>query len=194
MWLPKDERRLLSGFYQLIGEIGKDRPYHESNLMPLLGRHPNFDEVTEYGKSSSTSVGLKTKEDLEALKSGIKPAIEQKARVEKANKMLVARGMITIRPHQHEYGVILIGLTLEGYDLGRRYRSRLERSGLWFERHRNHWVWLLVSFVGGILGTLLTQWLTPSPPALRDVVDHATRQPTTHLSPTAPVAARTELD
>jgi hypothetical protein len=194
MWLPTDERRLLSGFYKLIGEVGKDRPYHESDLMPLLDRHPKFDEVTEYGKSSSTSEGLMTKDDLESLKKGIKVAIEQKTRVERANKMLAARGLVTLRPHQHEHGVILIGLTLEGYDLGRRYRSFWARTGLWFEQIRKHWISVLASFVFGIIGTLLTQRLAPSPPSPRDVVDHSTRQPTTHLSPTVPVVGQTDSD
>jgi len=33
-------------------------------------------------------------------------------------------------------------------------------SDLWFEAHRNHWIWLIVSFAGGVVGGLLVNWLS----------------------------------
>jgi hypothetical protein len=48
--------------------------------------------------------------------------------------------------------VVLITLTVEGYDLGRKYARFLTRSGEWFEEYRNHWLWLIVAFFGGAIG------------------------------------------
>jgi hypothetical protein len=36
MWLPKDERRLLSGYYRLVGEVAAKKTYCVSALRPLL--------------------------------------------------------------------------------------------------------------------------------------------------------------
>ena len=56
-----------------------------------------------------------------------------------------------------------VGITLfqQGYDLGRKYNSSwLVWSGLWFEEYRNHWFWLIISFLGGIIGALVVNWLS----------------------------------
>jgi hypothetical protein len=55
--------------------------------------------------------------------------------------------------HEHDPSVVLIGLTVTGYDLGRKYARFLTRSGLWFEEYRNHWLWLIAAFIGGAIST-----------------------------------------
>lgn len=44
--------------------------------------------------------------------------------------------------------------------LGRKCNSWFDRSGLWFRGYKDHWVWLVVSFLGGVLSTLVVQSLS----------------------------------
>jgi len=59
-----------------------------------------------------------------------------------------------------EEHVFKINLTLKGLDLGRKYDSFWIRSGLRFKEYKDHWIWLIVSFLGGIIGGLLISWLS----------------------------------
>jgi hypothetical protein len=60
--------------------------------------------------------------------------------------------MIVLDHHESELQVDIITLTVDGYDLGRKYAKWFTRSGLWFEEYRNHWLWLIVAFFGGVAG------------------------------------------
>ena len=86
--------------------------------------------------------------------------IEGALRVEKANAVLHERGLIEVTPHQVAKFVCVVKLTIKGYDLGWRYSRWFSRTGLWFAEYRNHWLWLIVSFLGGVLGALVVHWLT----------------------------------
>jgi hypothetical protein len=79
-------------------------------------------------------------------------------RVRIANTSLDKRGMIILMPPRGD-GVDL-ELTLTGYDLGRKYNSWLIRTGLWFAEYKDHWFWLILSFLGGIIGALIVNWLS----------------------------------
>ena len=63
--------------------------------------------------------------------------------------------LIVLEHHEQERDVVLIALTVDGYDLGRKYAGFLTRSGLWFEEYRDHWLWLVIAFFGGVIGTKL---------------------------------------
>jgi len=53
-----------------------------------------------------------------------------------------------------------VSLNIEGYDLGRKYCSSWLFIKLWYAEYiKNHPICLIVSFVSGILITLLSQWL-----------------------------------
>jgi hypothetical protein len=80
-------------------------------------------------------------------------------RVRNANTHLAARELIQTTNHQHEPGVIVVSLTIAGYDLGRRYASPWVRTGLWFAEYKDHWIWLILGFVGGIIGALTVKIL-----------------------------------
>jgi len=155
MWLPKDERRLLAGYYKLIGEVKESKGYHEGNLVHLLDRRPDLARVHEYGRPGGSADSEDEYSDIEAFKSAIKRQGALQSRVSKANAALVAREMIALGEHQHEQSVVFVGLTITGYDLGRRYTSFWNGSGLWFEEYRNHWVWWIMSFLGGFAAALL---------------------------------------
>lgn len=55
-----------------------------------------------------------------------------------------------------------VGITLsqQGHDLGQKYNSWWSRSNLWYAEHvKNHWIWLFVCFIGGVLIAQLINWL-----------------------------------
>jgi hypothetical protein len=54
-----------------------------------------------------------------------------------------------------------ITLTIAGYDLGRKYNDHWwVWSHLWFTEYKDHWFWLILSFLGGIVGALIVNWLS----------------------------------
>ena len=75
-----------------------------------------------------------------------------------AKDVLKNRGLIDIQTDNLERTII--SLTIEGYDLGSKYNSWWIRSGLWFTEYKHHWIWLIVSFLGGIFGALIVSWLS----------------------------------
>ncbi len=77
-----------------------------------------------------------------------------------ANAILKDRELIHFEHEQEDLSRFKISLTLKGYDLGRKYSSWWTRSGLCFAEYRHHWIWLIVSFLGGIIGALLVNWLS----------------------------------
>jgi len=160
MWLAKDERRMLEGYVSLVGEIDRETWFHEGNLIPTLdqGINSTKEQIPKYGEGTGHG-------DLPI--AGSAPAESMRAylrdlgRVEVANNRLQARGLIKIKPHQTETNVVGVTLTLPGFDLGRRYGAGFwEYSALWFEAYRHHWIWLIVGFLGGIIGGVVGNWLS----------------------------------
>lgn len=156
MWLPKDERRLLAGYYTLIGEISTKKVYRLRDLARLLRFRGHRARVPEYGESETSSANS---DDLESMKRKIAQYSDFSNRINKANSLLAARELVTVTPHQHETSVVVIGLSVDGYDLGRRFANTLESSGLWFQEYRNHWIWLIVACFGGAVLTKLPDLL-----------------------------------
>ncbi len=145
MLLPKDERRLLAGYYTLIGAVGTEKVWHLSDLAPLLRFHGHRRPVPEYGESEGSTGNCG---DLESTKREIVRYIDACDRIKKANSLLTARGLITCTPQQQEIDVFVIGLSVDGYDLGRQYSHWLSPTGLWFSEYRNHWSSLILAFFG----------------------------------------------
>ena len=155
MWLPKNERQLLQGYYVTIGEIGREEEFTSEKLLYFI--------------KSSASPNLPpqgTKEYIEKYKDWLK----EWNRVLIAIKLLEERGLIIsshdpdifIRTYR-ETGLnsrLTFSLTLKGYDLGRKYNSWFSRTGLWFAEYKDHWFWLLIGFLGGIIGALIVNWLS----------------------------------
>jgi hypothetical protein len=79
-------------------------------------------------------------------------------RVKIASKTLQQRNLIAFLNDQSD--ALRVQLSLEGYDLGRKYANWFDRSGFWFAEYKNHWIWVIVSFFGGVLGALLVNWLS----------------------------------
>ncbi len=155
MWLPKDERRLLTAYYSLIGDIQEQRVYRIPDLCRLFEWRFDPASIREYGESPSDDAN--DTDDIEKMKQGIKRLIARMSRIKKANRLLTERGLVTVQNHQTEHDVIVVALTVDGYDLGRRLSRWFERTGLCFQEYRNHWVWLVVAFLGGIVGSLVIE-------------------------------------
>jgi hypothetical protein len=96
-------------------------------------------------------------EGLEKLKKSIPGYFEIIA----VNTVLRERGLIESRGNtDYTSAPTQVSLTISGYDLGRKYNSWCTRSGLWFAEYKDHWFWLVLSFLGGIIGALVVNWLS----------------------------------
>jgi len=133
MWLPKDERKLLELYYKKIGEPEKMEFIEENNLIKTI--FPKCD--TQHQKSSNN----------------YKKWLEGKSRVATANKVLSERKFIKYREAGSS---IELSLSIEGYDLGRKYSSKLHTFLLLCNEYK---VWiilvgLIISFVGVLIAIL----------------------------------------
>jgi len=162
MWLPKDERRLLEGYYVKIGEPGKEKWFEVPSWIPVIESlrvKRSARGVKGYGQSdqkASEHDKLDPKDPAKSMREWIK----RTSRVHIANAALQARKLIGLHDHQSQAEVKGISLTIEGYDLGRKYSSWWTWSGEGFAEYKNHWIWLIVSFAGGIIVALLVNWLS----------------------------------
>jgi hypothetical protein len=156
MWLPKDERRLLAGYHCAIGDVDTSKPYRLGDLRRLLAWGGHRVHLPEYGAPGTPS---EESDDPSAMKEAIHKYIEETNRLRKANKLLAARDLISECSHEHETNVVIVSLTVSGYDLGRRYAGFFERSGLWFQEYRVHWMWLVLAFFGGAIGVKLIDFV-----------------------------------
>ena len=163
MWLPTDERRLLAGYFTHIGEVGKTKSYKTRELRKLLARTcPR--KLWEYcDNDSPPDSSYETSESDADL---VKRYFAETKRLELANKHLDERKLITLSKHESDE-VYSITLTIEGYDLGRKYASFWTRSGEWFQEYQSHWFWLILGAIGGVLISKgidwLFAWLTTKP-------------------------------
>jgi hypothetical protein len=179
MWLPSDERRLLLGYYVNMFNIDDrnvcrylDNPkWFEMPdwfcvlevprcipiLTPWLVKQRAL-KVKPYGDGNKTS----TKEDksLKETQKELKTHIKLERRLRISNDGLGKRKLITIKPHQHCSDVAGLALTIDGYDLARKYSCWWTRTGLWFAEYKDHWFWLILSFLGGVVGASIVNWLS----------------------------------
>lgn len=134
MWLRKDERRLLAGYFHNRHMPGTgeeaERWYSVNDLRPLL-RNPK----TKIPESHDVDPQL----DYNLLETN---------RIKLANNHLADRKLITLKPHETQDSVG-IELTTAGDDLGRRYSHWFTWSDELFQEYRDHWLWLIFTFVCG---------------------------------------------
>ena len=157
MWLPKDERRLLKGYFTLVGDIEKFHVYEEADLVRLLSWKSKPELIKEYGKSGSFSQDNNTDDsfDIDAFKADVQQTIRGIERVKKANRLLESRELVKTKRHNSLEDVVLVSLTTKGLDLGRSYNNLLLWSGLWFGAYKKHW---LIASVLALLAVLVA-WL-----------------------------------
>jgi hypothetical protein len=133
MWLPKDERKLLALYFRVIGKP---------------------DERVTFSNSDEDSDKF---EKTLGWKGGQEGSRSYVQRVRHAEEMLEKRGLLDVL--EREIWEKTVSLSVQGYDLGRKYSPWWIRTGLWFAEYKHHWFWLIVSFLSGIIATLLGQLL-----------------------------------
>jgi len=176
MWLPEDERKMLTIYYLTISESLKkvdSSPtaviwYSTSNLARVFEAE-NYKEVSrglkdDYHKAVETTYGENSDApnsqwDKEKAEKDIKQLLVSIARIDAANAALVERNLIKVQPHNGVEERFGVSLTIQGYDLGRQYNSRWDTIGLWCAAKEHQWLWYLITLVIGFLGGLLLQLL-----------------------------------
>jgi hypothetical protein len=160
MWLPKDERRLLESYYLIIGCDLTSQYLNKQALARLIESCRINAGAKEIKASSLNSNPAPNDDRLDQNDpvSDMKRWLDRKSKIETSNDLLKQRGLINILDDQTS--VVKIGLTIQGYDLGFKYSHWFSRTGLWFAEYKHHWIWLVVSFLGGILGGVLVNWLS----------------------------------
>ena len=172
MWLPKEERKLLIIYTKAIRKaiekiessvtnqkwyslddliniyMAKDFAKQAENLKDAF--HKATDKTYENSQSSNDTP--------EQMKKSIKNYLSVKAEIDAANNALAERNLIKITPHERQPR-IGISLTIEGYDLGRKYADWFTCSGLHFKEYKDHWIWIILGFLAGVLGALLVELL-----------------------------------
>ena len=118
--------------------------------------------LLEMSRLMVTATQLPTSKDkgVDEFLEEVKIQIKLDKRLQLSNSGLEKRKLISVQRHETCCGVAGISLTIEGYDLGRKYSSWWTRTGEWFEEYKNHWIWIIVSFLGGVVGALLINWLS----------------------------------
>jgi len=131
MWLPKLEKDLLVCYYK------KDEATHRwafLNIREVKVDLDKFIEMIHY---------------LRGTKAVLK--------IEKANEDLMERKLISSvrKGVGKEYGIVYVGLTIEGKDLGRKYNNFFDRIGLWCAAKEHQWLWFIITFFAGCLAKCL---------------------------------------
>jgi len=159
MWLTKDQRRLLAGYVHNSGIHGKHFDatiisnkfvYENSRLLVLL-ESPR-QKVYEYDDNDKPDIPQApfSKEEHEKY-------LRNRVRLDLANHFLIERGLVEIEKHKSA-SVILVALTLQGYDLGQRYLTKAGTFDLWYQQHKNGVLGFLLSLAGGVLGGFISHW------------------------------------
>lgn len=78
--------------------------------------------------------------------------------IESTNKRMQERGLLKYRECGPRYYTIKLKLT--GWDLGNKYNCWPIRTGLWFAEYKYHWIWVIISFLTGVISTLLINWVS----------------------------------
>lgn len=165
MWLPAEERRLLMFFTACDPDFtGNVMPLSIGQLRETATKRLCPGQIAERAARVREKKGHHGGETDGASSSGrdavasMKSWLSAKRTVESAGNRLHARGLIEYC--ERGTGQYEIKVKLAGWDLGDKYMRWWSRGVLRFREYKDHWIWLIVSFVGGVLGALFVQWLS----------------------------------
>lgn len=158
MWLPKDERKLLSHYCRQINKVGTSQNFEITELIKVIRKEQTIPSKTKreiildnYDTLENVNNRL-SQRDLITWKNLDPTSINTLRELPKTSEVLGWTESTNVN--------LRITLTIAGYDLGRKYNSWLTKSGLWFAEYKDHWFWLIVSFMGGVIGALIVNWLS----------------------------------
>ena len=144
MWLPKDERVLLAHYYNQIGEPDIEQDFRNSQLVELLTLKSSW---------RVRKIQRKRENDFKEIMQEQSLYRERINRRSIANKTLNERNLITLKLHQHDPDVIVVSLSLEGYDLGRKYSSKSHTILLWCNEYK---IWVILSTIIALAGIIIS--------------------------------------
>ena len=158
MWLPEQERRLLRIFYGVTcGGLKKgdstptaEKCYPLEDLVNIFAAK-DFKKA-ERGLKGDCNKPVKKTDDEDSVEA-IKKFFKDMAAIRATNTALVERNLINLSPRNDNLR-IYVSMTIEGYDLGRKYSQWFTRTGLLFSEYRNHWIWFIVAFFGWHTGSI----------------------------------------
>jgi len=144
MWLPKDERKTLLKYCDYLQDT------QEYTRFVFLSKRADISTRNLIDRGLVHEIIEGGPEHVESLTASM------------AKDSINLRNFLASSEDDIECDNITLRLTIKGYDLGRKYNSFWIRSGLWFAEYKHHWIWLIVGFLGGIIGALLVNWLSNS--------------------------------
>ncbi len=160
MWLPEAERKLLTIYYLAVSEtLRKVESSPATRHTYDLGRLVRiFDAKCFYKKAAQKLLSDSNEQETPVGNTKrFKKFLANVAAIDAANAALQERKLIKFDKRANsDYDVTL---TVEAYDLGRKYSSWLLCSGLWFEEYKKHWIIAVACFFGGIIGVELVKYL-----------------------------------
>lgn len=161
MWLTEKERRLLRICYLALSSLeGKLEKILEFKTYPANALIKTFSEK-EYINAQNLLVDEVKPPQSDILEGDpvkkMKVFIGQMALLQHTFELLSTRGFIEWEEKTEHYK---ISLSIRAFDLGRQYSNKWDTSWLWFKEYKDHWIWLIISFIGGVLGAIFVNVLS----------------------------------
>jgi len=181
MWLPKEERYLLMVYTVFDPDFNTPAITFEiGDLKWVLAKHVGHRDVVkraselrerkkEAERNNNNGEDAKIGDNKKSMIAGnshdsadcvekYMSWLRAKATIESVNNRLKERDLIEL--NECGTGFYNVKMKLAGWDLGDKYNSWWSRNVLWFREYKDHWIWIIVSFLGGVLGALLINWLS----------------------------------
>jgi hypothetical protein len=161
MWITKDERRLLTIYYLAVNEVaGKvtELKGYSMKKVIVVFQSKDFKIRAKSLLKVDKTLGIPQQENGSDLTTEMVQFVRSMNTIDATNDMLVKRGLINLS--QNDSYTIKVSLTIQGYDLGRKYSRKLTSSGLWFKEYKEHWIWFIGSVFGGAFFVWLLSWLS----------------------------------
>jgi hypothetical protein len=166
MWLMKTERDLLAYYYNNMKECedgfafpSEETPENTRDILSNLGYFPTF---RKFLRKVKCRLGFKCferdkqKKRLEKFERQVFAAnarlMERKLVIRKTGSSSIGEGLAKL------FGLRYLGLSIQGWDLGRKYNNPLASLGLWFAEYKDQGLGVIFGFFGGILGAVVVQW------------------------------------
>lgn len=141
MWLSKDERKVLFKYYDYLQNTQEYRRFESlSRRVYISTRNLIVRDLVHEIKEGGT-------EHVESLTALL------------AMEPIKLHTFLASSENDIECNGLTLCLTIQGYDLASKYDHWFSRTGLWFAEYKDHWIWLLCAFIGGIIGALIVEWL-----------------------------------
>ncbi|MFC1637207.1 hypothetical protein ACFL5Z_20505 [Planctomycetota bacterium] len=181
MWLPKEERHLLIVYTIFDPNFDKSAmTFQIEDLQWVIAKHlkprhvvKRASELREEKRNQNQKVSNSENTQISKNKKSVMSGncqdngdsvkkylswLNAKATIESVNNRLKERDLI--ESSEQGTGFYEVKMKLAGWDIGSKYISWWSRNYLWFREYKDHWIWIIVSFFGGVVGALFINWLS----------------------------------